>query len=75
MSNAEDVKAENKEADPNIVSIKVRGQVRMSGALGAFLVSSFLNEGTRFAWPGADPARGEAAPRGRQPAALVCLQS
>jgi|EP01043_Picozoa_sp_COSAG02_P043618 hypothetical protein len=32
MSNAEDVKAESKEADPNIVSIKVRGQVRTSGA-------------------------------------------
>ena len=31
MSNAEDnVKAESKEADPNIVSIKVRGQVRVS---------------------------------------------
>lgn len=28
MSSAEDVKAEGKEADPNIVSIKVRGQVR-----------------------------------------------
>ena len=28
MSNAEDVKSEDSKADPNIVSIKVRGQVR-----------------------------------------------
>ena len=35
MSNAEDVKAETKEADPNIVSIKVRGQVRKARSLCA----------------------------------------
>ena len=48
MSNTKDAQGETKEADPNTVSIKVRGQVRTNVTLGAVLD---LKEGTH-ALPG-----------------------
>jgi hypothetical protein len=58
MSNAEDnVKAESKEADPNIVSIKVRGQVR---------VKSFAPSLAFERRPAAHTACGRATPQGQR---------